>query len=122
MTYHLKLQIAQISTAAESSVMGAIMIYPILKTGQTVSDLLGYRLCDDPAQYKYFMWFKNLYNQGEAVTIPFVTSIYDGWLIAHLRAPNPIEEFDFKYHTELSDLLEGDSMGLLFELGKKYNE
>lgn len=120
--YNLILQVAHISTALESNLMGALQVYPLLKEGQTASDLLGYRLCNQVEDHHYFLWFHNLYNQGESVSISYITTIFDGWFIARLRAANPIEEFDFKYHTELSDLLEDGSIGLLFELGKKSNE
>lgn len=122
MSYKLVLQINHISIIHEGKTSGALQLYPSLKKYETVSNLLGYTLCNEIEKHNYFLWFKDLYNQGEVIVIPTITSVYNAWFIAHLRAANPIEKFDFKYHTELSDLLEDGSMGLLFELGKKSNE
>jgi len=117
--YNFVLQINHIIKSPTN--LDTLTIYPELKLGQSVSNLLGYSVCNEIEKHKYFMWFPNLYNLGEVVIIPTITTIYKYWFLAYLRPPNPIEEFDFKYHKELSNLLEGDSIGLLFELGKKSN-
>jgi len=120
MTYHLKMQIANLSSNGE---VNSMLLYPnFTKPTDTIRKALGYSLCNDVANHYYFIWFKDLYGHGEVITTGKITTIYDIWCLARIRNANPIEEFDFKYHTELSDLLEDGSIGLLFELGKKKDE
>lgn len=115
MNYNLVLQVRIVRGRTQLN-EGVLLIYPVLNNNNDVRFLLGCKSSTQLKKHKYFMWIKNWYDVESIVIIPSITAIYNNWFIVRYRLANPLEEFDFKYHINLEDLLEGTNVGLLFEL------